>query len=494
MSTTTDPTDERKKWRAFWVAVAVAGVTILDLSKVNVALPSIESALGAGSTELQVIVSGYVLTFGLALVPMGRLGDQRSRRTLFIIGLSLFTLTSLICALAPNATVLLIGRLLQGIAAGIQMPQVLGLIQSQFQGKERGRAFGLFGATIGICTAIGPTLGGLLIALGGEPDGWRLIFWMNVPLCVIAIGLAIFLLPDTRPATKEPLHLDPVGVVLLGGTILCLLLPFLLTTGGSDDDPRRWWSLVGFVLLAAALVAWERHYAAQGRSPLIPFKLFGISSFRNGTLLVAIYFTALPSMFLTTTLFLQEGVGLTPLLAGLVGMGFAIVSATASYVGGGLVGRIGRPLVIGGLVIMLCCTVGMSLVAHFVPQQLIPFALAAVMLLGGVGGGVVVSPNQTLTLADVPVSQGGLAGSMGQLGQRIGTAIGTAVTLSLFYAAVYSTQGEPGLDAYRDAYNLGMVAVSGFIALALLIGVIDAGSRQRRARPTPVAQGVDSPG
>src|SRR5690606_32546006 len=135
---------DRRRWRAFAVAVTVASITILDLTKVNVALPSIETALGAASTELQLVVSGYVLTFGLTLVPMGRLGDQRSRRTLFLVGLALFTLTSLVCALATTSTMLLVGRLVQGIAAGIQMPQVLGLVQQLFTGAERGRAFGIF--------------------------------------------------------------------------------------------------------------------------------------------------------------------------------------------------------------------------------------------------------------------------------------------------------------------------------------------------------------
>lgn len=134
--------NDGQKWRAFAVAVAVAAITILDLSKVNVALPSIEHAFDAASTELQLIVSGYVLTFGLTLVPMGRLGDQRSRRTLFVVGLSVFLVTSLVCALAPNSTVLLIGRLVQGIGAGIQMPQVLGLIQTLFQGRSAGAPSG----------------------------------------------------------------------------------------------------------------------------------------------------------------------------------------------------------------------------------------------------------------------------------------------------------------------------------------------------------------
>ena len=139
------PLGSGARWRAFWVCAAVAAITILDMTKVNVALPAIGEVLGASSTQLQLIVSGFVLTFGLTLVPMGRLGDQRSRRTLFVVGLSLYTLTSVACALAPTAEFLLVARLLQGAAAGVQMPQVIGMTQELFQGRERGRAFGLFG-------------------------------------------------------------------------------------------------------------------------------------------------------------------------------------------------------------------------------------------------------------------------------------------------------------------------------------------------------------
>lgn len=272
------PLDHAQRWRAFWVCVSVAALTILDLSKVNVALPSIESAFGAGSTQLQIVVSGYVLMFGLALVPFGRLGDQRSRKTLFLVGLTLFLAMSVVCALAPTVEILIAGRLVQGLAAGIQMPQVLGTIQQIFVGKERGRAFGLFGATIGIATAIGPTLGGLMIAVGGAQDGWRWIFWMNVPLCLIVIAGVVGLLPRTRRPTPGKLQLDPVGLTLLALTIITLMWPFLFTTGSPDDDPRRWWTLVLFVVSATAFTWWERRYAASGRSPLVPFRLFSISS------------------------------------------------------------------------------------------------------------------------------------------------------------------------------------------------------------------------
>ncbi len=482
--TATIPLSTSQRWRAFWVCVAVAALTILDLTKVNVALPSIEAALGAGSTELQLIVSGYVLTFGLALVPAGRIGDQRSRRALFVIGLVLFLVTSVVCALAPDTTTLLVARLVQGVAAGIQMPQVLGLTQQMFQGEERGKAFGLFGATIGISTAFGPTLGGLAIALGGPTDGWRYIFWMNVPLTLAVLAGVIWLLPSTRRSERTRLQLDPIGLALFGVVVIALMAPFLLTTGSPDDNPQRWWSLALFAVFAALFVWWERRYAASGKHPLVPLSLFAVSSYRNGTLIQAVYFMAMPAMFLLTTLFLQLGVGLAPVFAGMVSIGFAVASAASSYLGGRAVTRVGRPLVVWGLGIMLASVAGLAVVAYTVPPGVAEFAMAAILTIGGVGGGLVIAPNQTLTLADIPVKQGGLAGSVGQLVQRIGTAVGTAVALSLFYATVYREEGSgaPAIVVYHDAYAFGLMAVGLFLAGALLLGVVDLGSRRRRAQ------------
>jgi MFS family permease len=475
------PLSSRARWQAFWVCVSVAAITILDMTKVNVALPSIGEVLDAGSTELQLIVSGFVLTFGLVLVPMGRLGDQRSRRTLFVVGLSLYTLTSILCALAPTATVLLIGRLLQGVAAGIQMPQVLGMAQELFQGKERGRAFGLFGATIGVATAFGPTLGGLLIALGGPTDGWRLIFWMNVPLCLAAIVFTLWLLPDTRTRSRRPVQLDPVGILLFGASVISLMWPFLFTTGAPTDNPARWWLLVAFALFVSAFIAWERRYAARGRSPLIPLKLFRISSYRNGTLLQTAYFTAVPAMFLVSTLYLQIGLGLAPVYAGMTSIGFALASAVTSWFGGNLVSSHGRIIVVWGLVAILASVGGLVLAALYTDPAWTPYVMAAIMTVAGAGGGLVIAPNQTLTLADIPVKQGGLAGSVGQLGQRIGAAVGTAVALSLFYATIYRESGADSdtLVVYHDAFAFGMMAVGLFLALAFIVSIVDLTVRRK---------------
>ncbi len=238
--------------------------------------------------------------------------------------------------------------------------------------------------------------------------------------------------------------------------------------------------LIVFVLGLTAFITWERRYEASGRHPLIPLMLFGVSSYRNGTALASVYFAALPSMFLLTTLYLQQGLGLEAVYAGMVSIGFALMSAIGSWVGGNLVNRFGRPLVVWGLVLLLVAIGLLVLLAIVTPPAITPWAMAGAMTIGGVGGGFVISPNQTLTLMDIPVSQGGLAGSVGQLGQRIGTAIGTAVTLALFYSTIFrESAGEPSLAVYHDAYGIGMLAVAIFVAIAFGIGVADLAARRR---------------
>lgn len=277
------------------------------------------------------------------------------------------------------------------------------------------------------------------------------------------------------------MQLDPVGVLLFGASVVALMWPFLFTTGAPTDNPARWWLLVAFVLFTSAFVAWERRYAARGGSPLIPLKLFGIDSFRNGTLLQTAYFTAAPAMFLVTTLFLQIGLGLEPVYAGMVSIGFALASALTSWIGGNVVSSHGRVVVVWGLLAVLVSIGGLVLAAIYVDPVWTPYVMAAIMTVGGAGGGLVIAPNQTLTLVDVPVKQGGLAGSVGQLGQRVGTAIGTAVALSLFYATIYRESGEHDDHVvYHDAYAFGMLSVAVFLALAFIVAVIDLTARRKK--------------
>ncbi|WP_082499151.1 MULTISPECIES: MFS transporter [unclassified Rathayibacter] len=477
------PAEEKTRWRAFAISVAVAAITILDLSKVNVGLPSIEKALSADASQLQLIVAGYALAFGLALVPAGRLGDIRSRRLLFLIGLTAFTVTSLLCAIAPSIEVLVVARFLQGVAAGIQMPQVLGLVQQMFTGAERARAFGVFGAVIGLSTAFGPTLGGLLIAIGGDQDGWRLLFWMNIPLGVVALAFAWRLLPRTHRKPGGDTSLDPVGLLLLAVAIFAFMLPFLLTTGSSSDSPFRWLWLLLAAAAAFAFVRWEGHYSGLGRTPVIDFRIFRTSSYRNGILVATSYFAAIPATFLLTTLFLQQGLGLAPVFAGMVSIPFALTSAVTAWYGGKLVQTYGRALVVLGILLVVVGFTLVLLAAELLPAETAAYGMGAAMLVAGAGGGFVVSPNQTLTLAEISPAQGGVAGSVGQLGQRVGTAVGTACASAVFFATLASEQGmAEGLDRYHDAFRNGYFVTLGLIALALVLGLLDLRRRRVSAR------------
>ena len=195
-----DPT----RWRSLALCLTASAMTLLDLSIVNVALPSLRSSLGADDSDLQWIVAGYALAFGVVLVPAGRLGDARSRRTVFLVGVALFTLSSAVAGAAPDPTVLAVARVLQGLAGGLIAPQTSGFIQNLFRGPERARAFGLLGAAIGISTAVGPLLGGLLVNLGGPDLGWRLVFYVNVPIGLTLLPLAYRLLPRGEQHAQAP--------------------------------------------------------------------------------------------------------------------------------------------------------------------------------------------------------------------------------------------------------------------------------------------------
>ncbi|HEU4347618.1 MAG TPA: MFS transporter, partial [Actinoplanes sp.] len=214
-------------------------MALLDVSIVNVALPSIRADLHLAPGELQWVLSGYALTFGLLLVPAGRLGDARGRRGVFIAGLAGFTLASAAAGLATGPLSLIVARLVQGAAGGVVMPQISGLIQQLFEPRERGRPFGLLGSTIGISTAVGPLLGGLLIQAFGAQSGWRWIFYINVPIGVVAIVLGWRWIPGGSARAGTPrtrASMDPIGVLLLGVGVLLLLLPLV-----QEREWHGWW-------------------------------------------------------------------------------------------------------------------------------------------------------------------------------------------------------------------------------------------------------------
>ncbi len=492
------------RWRALAVCLAAGAMTLLDVSIVNVALPTLRSGLKADESDVQWIVAGYALAFGLLLVPAGRLGDARSRRNVFIVGVIVFTLASAAAGAAQDPAFLSVARVVQGLGGGLISPQISGFIQTLFKGPERGRAFGLFGSVIGISTAIGPLLGGLLVKVGGPDFGWRLVFYVNVPIGIAVVAFARKLLPanavdpDRPRPTKDQQSLDPVGVLLFAGAILLVLWPLVEGGQGEALADRPWWFLAPAVLLLGAFYVWERRWQARGKATLIELSLLKVRSFMLGLALGTFYFAGFTSVFLVITLYLQTGLGYSALQAGLTSTPFAVGSAASAYLAGRLVGRFGRGLAVVGLVLVIVGLVAIDLLVPHL-QSSVGLKLAPALFVAGFGGGMVISPNVTLTLSEVNPRQAGSGGGMLQTAQRVGSSIGVAVVLAQFFAALASSGGD-----YAGALSMALRTTAVLVSAALLVALIDLLSRRRRGpgpehgvsaeqRPTAAARGSAAP-
>lgn len=461
-----DQEPDPRRWQALAVCLVGGFIVLLDVSIVNVALPSIRAGLNASSASLQWVLSGYALSFGLILVPAGRLGDMRGRRTMFMVGVGLFTLASAACGAAQGSTWLAVARIIQGLAGGLITPQISALIQELFSGKERGKAFGLFGAVVGISTAIGPLLGGLLISAFGEHEGWRWVFYVNVPIGVVAIPLAWKLIPAaTGRTSKGRQDLDPVGLVLLALGVVVLLLPFLQQQEWPGN--KKWLLLVPAAVLLIAFVFWERRYQRRDRQPVVNLSLFSIRSYSFGTGMISLYFAGFTPLFFVLTLLLQSGLQYSALAAGLATVPFALGSGVAAALGGRVVQRYGQLLVVIGLVVVAIGFTAVLVAVHLVPRHGTGWALLVPLLVAGIGSGLVISPNQTITLSSVPVERAGTAGGLLQTGQRIGSAIGIAAVGAVFFAQVGPRQD------FDRAFEHGLVVAMVFIAAALLIAIVE---------------------
>lgn len=459
-------------------------MTLLDVSIVNVAIPSIESSLGAGPAELQWIVAGYTLTFGLMLVPAGKLGDVFGRRTLFLVGLAGFVVTSALCGMVTSGGALAVMRLLQGLTSGIVTPQVTALIQELFRGPERGRAFGMFGVVIGVSTAIGPLLGGVLLAVFGVEHGWRAVFLVNVPIGLVLLPLAWRLLP--RPTARSgAVSLDLMGTCLLAAGVLAFMYPFVVAGEGAEDAVVPWWLLAVSGALILVFLWWERRVEARGREPLFPSSMLRIRGFTFGGGVSTFYFAGFAAIFLISTLYLQTGLGLAPWQAGLTLTPFAVIGAVSSFLGGRWVGVYGRKVVVAGLMLMIGSLLISQVVILVVDGPRAAVWLAVVLVVAGFGNGIVITPNQTLTLAEIPVRSAGVAAGALQTAQRVGAAVGVAITAGIFFSSL-AADGD-----YSAAFSRGLWLVIALMTLALIASLLDAA---RRSEETPRGPTIPDPG
>lgn len=475
-------TPDPARWRILAVLLTALFMSLVGVSIVNVALPSIQAGLQATQSDIQWVLSGYALTFGVILVSAGRAGDIVGRGGLFLIGTAIFTLSSIAAGLASDPTWLNIARFVQGLGSGLLSPQGMGMIQQYFRGAERGRAFGLLGTSVGVSVAIGPPLGGLLIGLGGAEWGWRLTLLINVPVGILTIILGLRWFPrplisfassrlPSPTGQKNSLlrSLDPIGASLLGLAVLAILFPFM----EFRSSYFTWLLLPVGLVLTFLWVKWERRYARLGGSPMVDLNIFSIPSFSNGTLIMALYFLGMTSVWVLVALYVQQGAHKTAFEAGLFSVPAALLAALAANWAGKRVMRYGRRIIIAGILLALL-GLWLSILVTLLHEayNLSIWWLLPMLSFIGLAQGLVISPNQMLTLTEVPLSYAGSSGAVLQTGQRIGTSVGIAVITAATFASLEAS------SSWAIAVMVGFGVISLVVLLTLFVAIKDLRDRQ----------------
>jgi len=461
-------------WRAVSIVLAGAFMALLDTTIVNVALPTIRSGLHASPASMEWVVSGYALAYGLALVPAGRAGDRFGHKPMFLLGLTVFVLASVACGLSQSAAEIVAARIVQGLGAGMFYPAIAATIQLAFTGPARSKAFGVFGATIGFATALGPLLGGLIISAAGTGDGWRWIFFVNLIIGAVTVPLAAWQLPRSEPSRRRGFDLP--GFALLTAGLLLLLIP--LIEGEQDGWPA--WCLACFgacVVVFALLAAWELTAERRGGDPLLNPGLLRQTSFSAGAIFAVAYFAGFSSVFFTLSILWQEGLGHTALITGLVGAPFSVGSLVSAANSDKLSARMGRMVLVTGCVLVLAGLALAILVVHLTAPSPDGWYLIGPLLLAGLGNGMVIAPNQDFVLASVPPKEAGTASGILSTAQRLGTAIGIAIIGAVLFGTLHlsSASARSGPQAVARAYThsaqLALLTNLAFVIISLVLVV-----------------------
>jgi EmrB/QacA subfamily drug resistance transporter len=467
------------RWAAFVVLLIGGFLPPLDFFVVNVALPSVRDSLGASPAQVQLVISGYAASYAVFLITGGRLGDLFGRRRMFVIGLASFTATSALCGFAPSAGVLVIGRVLEGVAAALLGPQVLAAIRSLYTDRELGRALGLYGAMIGLAAAAGQFLGGFLTQLDLFGFGWRSVFLINVPIGVATVIGAFALVPPIGPLGRP--KLDFGGAALVSLALGCLVLP--LSEGRQQGWPVWTFAMLAAVpVLVAALVWFERLVKRAGGMPLIDLDLFRIPSFRRGVLVATLFFFT-AAFYLLFAIYQQAGRGMDPLATGIAILPYGIGLFLGPLASTPLPLRL-RPHLLGIGMAIEVLGYAAIMVAGFALLE--GWLLSALLFVTGFGQGIAMPRLFATVLGEVPPAQAGLASGLVNSCLQAGAAIAVAAIGSLFFAVLGEGTSEA---AYAHAFGWAMAAQVAALAAALLIAVMPA----RRRAPARLAGRATAP-
>ncbi|MGV9994304.1 MFS transporter [Streptomyces sp. NPDC003374] len=493
MTSTENPVDsvdssaraaDRRRWFALAIVMTAAFMDLVDVTIVNIAIPSIQKDAGASFSQIQWITAGYALAFAAGLITGGRLGDIHGRKRLFLVGIGGFTLASALCGFAANPEMLVASRILQGAMAAMMVPQVLSIVHATFPAHERGKVFGLFGAIVGLGAVSGPLLGALLTEWNLFGLEWRPIFLINLPVGIAALLLGSRFITESR--APRALKLDLVGVAVVTVGLLMLLYP--LTRGRELGWPLWGYaSMAGAPVVFAALVAYERRKAARDGSPLIELSLFRVKSFAAGIAVQTVFGVALGVFFLVWTLYMQIGLGWSPLRAGLTGVPFSLAVSTAAGLSvQKLVPRFGRKVLQTGALTMAAGVLLYIWESERYGLHIAPWQMALPLVVMGAGMGLIVAPLTDAVLSEVPREHAGSASGLINTVQQMGNALGLALVSVVFFGLI---DDRPAADrvgpAFVDAFQHALVWV------AAVLGVIFVLMSALPRRPAQHVEGAD---
>ncbi|HUA42228.1 MAG TPA: MFS transporter [Streptosporangiaceae bacterium] len=459
------PNDLSHRRRLLILAICCMSLFIvgLDVTVVNVALPSIGHELHAGVSGLQWTIDAYTLVLASLLMLSGSTADRVGRRRTFQTGLAIFTLGSLLCSLAPGLGWLVAFRMLQAIGGSMLNPVAMSIITNTFiEPRERARAIGVWGGVVGLSMALGPVVGGLLV----ESVGWRGIFWVNVPVGIAAIVLTALFVPESKAPRAR--RLDPVGQLL----VIVLLASLVY---GLIEGPGAGWTsakiLTSFGLAAAALIALAL-YEPRRPEPLIDLRFFRSAPFSGAVAIAICAFAGLGGFLLVNTLYLQDVRGYSPLLAGIYTLPMAAMVAICSPLSGRLVGSRGtRPsLIVAGIGIA-----GAGLILTHVTTGSPILLLVISYILFGIGFGAVNAPITNSTVSGMPRAQAGVAAGVASTSRQVGSSLGVAVIGSATISALHG----PFRSHFAAATHVGWWILAGCGAAVFALGLLVSGSWAR---------------
>ncbi|MFB7474530.1 MFS transporter [Kitasatospora sp. NPDC056184] len=463
----------RLRWAGLAVILVAEVMDLLDTTIVGVAAPAVRQDLGGSDAQIQWITASYTLAFAVLLITGGRLGDLFGRKRLFVLGAAGFTLASVLCAAAPGAGTLIAARTVQGLFAALLIPQGLGLIKAMFPPKELGTAFGLFGPVLGLSSVLGPTLGGYLTDADVFGLGWRAVFLINLPLGLLAVLAAVRILPAERTGrTAGAGRLDPVGVLVLSLAVLLLVYPLVQ---GRELD----WPLWTFLAMAASVpVLWlftvhQRGVLRRGGTPLIEPSLFAKRPFVSALATGLVFFAALSGLLLVFTLYLQLGLGWTPLHSGLSMIPLSVGVVVGAVLSGGLLApRHGRRVLHGGMAVAAAGALGLWVTVEHGAADLTSRQLVPALAVTGLGLGLIMAPFFDIALAGVEESETGSASGVLNAQQQLGGSMGVALLGTAFF-------GWAPTEGFRHAAGW----TYGLVAALLTAAFLTAFLLPRHARP-----------